>query len=337
MVDYQEKIKELEKRIQELEYLNDQLESAIERANQIAFDAEMARFELDLIFNTADNGLCVIDKEFRIIKVNRSFAQLFKIDPNKIINKPCTDVLKMNDCGTERCPLSIILSGKTETESDVVLRNEHGESIYLMRTATPYRDPSGEILGALLSFKDITPRKKLEDKLRELATTDALTGILNRREFLDRTNNEFEKAKRYKHQLSMITLDIDDFKKINDTYGHDVGDMVLKALADIGKSTIRKIDIFGRLGGEEFGITLPETGPDGAYHIAERLRKNVQEYTLSLNNGREIRFTISIGIGFLNKDIKSIQELYKQSDMALYRAKLLGKNRVETYTNSIGG
>lgn len=137
MVDYQEKIKELEKRIKELEYLNAQLESAIGRANKIAFDAETARLELDLIFNTVDEGLCVINKDFRIVKINRSFARLFNLDPDKIINKNCAHILKMDDCNTENCPLHIVLNGIEETESDVIFKNQKGENLFLMRTATP--------------------------------------------------------------------------------------------------------------------------------------------------------------------------------------------------------
>jgi diguanylate cyclase (GGDEF)-like protein len=192
-------------------------------------------------------------------------------------------------------------------------------------------DPSGDILGILLSFKDITHRKRMEERLFQLATTDGLTGILNRREFLDRSETEFERAKRFNHELSMITMDIDNFKKINDTYGHDVGDKVLKELANIGKSVIRKVDIFGRLGGEEFGITLPETSANGAYKLAERLRKSIQDHHVQLTNGQKLNFTVSIGIASVQKGVNSLEDLMKLSDIALYKAKRLGKNRVETY------
>jgi len=180
-------------------------------------------------------------------------------------------------------------------------------------------------------LQNITRRKAMEDELRKLATTDPLTGLANRRAFFEKAGQMRLHAIRYQHSLSVMMLDIDHFKLINDTFGHDIGDDILKLVSDIMSQSLRDVDILGRLGGEEFAIVLPETGLSDAVAAAERIRASVEAFKLQTNQG-EIDVKISIGVVLFCADDESIEALLKKADNLLYRAKERGRNRVEQET-----
>ncbi|HNB90249.1 MAG TPA: diguanylate cyclase [Plasticicumulans sp.] len=186
----------------------------------------------------------------------------------------------------------------------------------------------GRYLGHIAYVQDITGRKQLELELRRLATTDSLTGILNRGSFLDRTAEEIARARRYGRPLSLIVLDLDDFKTINDRFGHPVGDQCLRAFAETGTACLRRADRLGRLGGEEFAALLPETGLPAALGAAERIREHVQRLRVPLGDGLDTGFTVSAGVTLLSDHHQSIEQLLAAADRALYRAKAEGRNRV---------
>lgn len=166
-------------------------------------------------------------------------------------------------------------------------------------------------------------------ELERLATTDPLTGALNRRAFLQAAEREVERARRYGHGLSVIMIDLDHFKRINDTFGHASGDAALRHFTTEAQALCRITDILGRLGGEEFAVLLPETDADAAVGLAERLRTG--SWTLSLPDGTQtITFSISLGIASLTSLATGagIEEMLRQADRALYQAKAGGRNRV---------
>lgn len=172
--------------------------------------------------------------------------------------------------------------------------------------------------------RDITERRRSEAMLRQLATTDALTGIFNRRQFNISLEAEIRRAQRYPTPLALILFDIDHFKRINDVFGHPVGDQVLKHLADLVRGKIREHDIFARWGGEEFVILTPGNGADGARELAEKLRKEMEKYPFPEAG----TVTSSFGVSGLLADDKA-EDLLKRVDEALYQAKEMGRNRVE--------
>ncbi|MCM8820993.1 MAG: GGDEF domain-containing protein [Candidatus Omnitrophica bacterium] len=172
---------------------------------------------------------------------------------------------------------------------------------------------------------DITKQKKLEKELKILAATDELTGLWNRRHFIHQGNHEFERALRYNTPFSLILLDIDWFKKINDSYGHLAGDMVLKKLSRIVLNNLRELDVCARIGGDEFGIILTNTDISGALALAERLRKSVEKKTF-VYEVNKFNTTISIGITEYKKVFTSFEEMFKMVDIALYEAKRKGRN-----------
>ncbi len=168
-------------------------------------------------------------------------------------------------------------------------------------------------------------------QLYELAITDSLTKLFIRRHFDYLFDCEIKRSTRYKHPISLLMMDIDNFKTINDTYGHQVGDEALKKIADVIRGTIRKIDMPCRYGGEEFALILPETHKKHAKKISERLRKNISEIVVKTPEGLEISPTISIGISNFPIDSQDKEELMRFADKALYFAKNMGKNCVAEY------
>ncbi|MCA9778677.1 MAG: diguanylate cyclase, partial [Candidatus Eremiobacteraeota bacterium] len=176
--------------------------------------------------------------------------------------------------------------------------------------------------------QEIKERIRAQEELRVLATTDSLTGASNRRHFLELSEKEFDRVRRYPAPLSALMLDADHFKSINDTYGHDVGDQVLQALSRTILSGLRSTEIFGRLGGEEFAVALPSTGLEGASIVAERLRRSVEELEVPVD-GKVVCFTISVGVAEVTDEDASFAAVLSRADQALYRAKSGGRNKVE--------
>lgn len=184
----------------------------------------------------------------------------------------------------------------------------------------------------VVSFTDITELKQYTYELKYQATHDNLTKLYNRQKLNDDFNKEILREERYKHGLSLIMLDIDNFKQINDTYGHDVGDVVLKDISALILKSIRKTDIASRWGGEEFMILLPETSLDNSITIAQTLRKNVENFNF---NGVEESVTISLGVAVFKNGIDCRDTIVKNVDLALYKAKECGKNQVIKYDNMV--
>ena len=172
---------------------------------------------------------------------------------------------------------------------------------------------------------NITQRKRMEDELRRLATTDTLTGVSNRRYLLEQADNEIRRARRYGHHLTVLVLDVDNFKRVNDTYGHSVGDQVLRLIARACADNLRESDIFGRTGGEEFVAVLPETDPERARPLADRLRRAVADLDLpAALTGHPV--TVSIGGAGLEEG-DNVDTLIGRADRGLYAAKRNGRNR----------
>ena len=166
-------------------------------------------------------------------------------------------------------------------------------------------------------------------QLKLLASIDSLTQLYNRRYFHEISNHIFSLAKREEKELSIIMLDIDKFKLINDTYGHQIGDDALVFVARTLQENIRKSDIACRYGGEEFVLLLPNTAKEDAFKIAQKIREKIEQSSLQVNINQEVRFTISLGVSQIDckKDI-ALETVIKRADEALYEAKNSGRNKV---------
>jgi diguanylate cyclase (GGDEF)-like protein/PAS domain S-box-containing protein len=177
-------------------------------------------------------------------------------------------------------------------------------------------------------IRDISERRAVELELQRLATTDGLTGLLNRRAFTGEGERLVALARRYGHPLSVMILDADKFKSVNDNHGHPVGDQVLQALARAIEGVLRQTDVFGRLGGEEFGVVLPETDASGATRLGTRLLEAVRACRVPLPQG-ELGFTVSLGIAVLGPAPDGLESALRRADGALYQAKQGGRDRLQ--------
>ncbi len=198
---------------------------------------------------------------------------------------------------------------------------------WLFCTAAPLTDNSGEITGAIETVQDITEQKLAAERYREMSITDSLTKLYNSRHFFRQLGYEVERAKRYNTPLSLILLDIDNFKGYNDAYGHLEGDEALKVLADILRKDLRVSDTVYRYGGEEFTLLLPETDSERALIAAERLRSDFAQRVLTPLPGSEVHMTISVGVSQYYP-LETPPEFLKRADEGMYHAKAEGKNRV---------
>lgn len=217
---------------------------------------------------------------------------------------------------------------------------EPGIRFYL---GVPLRTPDGHNIGTLCAVDD-KPRAASDDQvallqdlarlvideleLRQIATRDSLTGILTRRAFERDANQALQRARRYDRPLGCIALDVDHFKAVNDTYGHAAGDTVLCAIVERCRSIVRAVDIFGRVGGEEFAIIVPDTDLAGTMPVAERVRQAIADSAVPIGSGM-LRITASLGVAILATHHPDLPALLRDADDALYAAKQAGRNRVE--------
>lgn len=280
---------------------------------------------------SAYDAIVMVDTNGFVSFWNDAAEQLFGYQENEALGRKIHDLIAVENDKTqaEKGMYQFAMTGKGPVIGaihETTARRKDGTMIPVERSISGFR--LGDAWYAVATIRDITERKATEAKLRELATTDSLTGLNNRRRFMELAEREFTRSMRYQRPLALYMLDIDHFKIVNDTHGHDVGDQVLRSLAETAVIALRGADILGRLGGEEFGVLLPETDEQAAIEVAERLRMSIEHTSIPINNGEELKITVSLGVAVLGKNINSIAEMLKRADVALYEAKQSGRNRV---------
>ena len=229
--------------------------------------------------------------------------------------------------------IDTVLSEDRVFETEIVMKSQGNRTFWASLTGS--RLEFGGIESIFISVMDITNRKRIQQELERLATTDSLTGLYNRRSFFEFANKELRRAVRYKQPMALIMLDLDHFKAINDTYGHQVGDTVLRRFAELLKYNLREEDLMGRIGGEEFCAILVSSEEQGAYLVAERIRKRWMEESFDLLE-RQVTFTVSIGISIMLNERESIEEVMERADVGLYSAKRSGRNCVIVHSAEVG-
>jgi diguanylate cyclase (GGDEF)-like protein len=275
----------------------------------------------DLIFEGMQDGVMVMDVQGRLADMNRAMRSVF---PGIDIKEPLAEARMSNTASPEllhlfTCPDS----GEMEYQSE-----PKGGSPIFHVTATPLKNRSGKVLGKLVNFHDVSDLKELQRKFEFLASHDVLTGLYNRRYLNEVLAKEIEKANREQGALSLIMLDLDHFKQVNDLYGHEAGDKVLGAVGAICAHQVGRAGrryTVGRFGGEEILMILPGAPLVEAYEVAEKTRKSLEGLRLR-HEGFDIRITASFGVAGLKSGCDNLKDLLIAADRALYRAKASGRN-----------
>jgi len=301
-------------------------------------DYELQHALVNAIIDSSPDGILVVDENATIVSHNQKFVEIWGIpsdrlrgaEPGTAIGADDSPILAYNlsQVKDEQAFLARVkmLYDNPQLKDQCEIELKDGRT--LERHSTVLYNDDGVYLGRVWFFRDISLQKKTESNLRDLADHDPLTGIPNRRYFVERANQEFARTKRRLTPLSIAVMDVDFFKQINDLNGHAVGDEVLKSLCKAGEKLLRKADIFARIGGEEFAVLLPDTNLDVAVVLAERLRQSIAGSKFSLSSG-ELNCTVSIGVAMLKSTDTCIDDCLVRADGAMYKAKQNGRNRVE--------
>lgn len=293
----------------------------IEQHNEIILNDNML-FDLSVV------PQMIVNQDRVIIRVNKKFKELFGYENDDILGKR-TLVLTPSEERFDEYRQYFTQTKEGIFKSEELEYKKSDNSLFWTKLEGIQIHERDDDILILWSFIDIDKEVKYREKLKELASVDPMTGLYNRRFFMTSSSNILELAHRDMSDTSVIMLDIDKFKNINDTYGHQVGDEVIIALSDILKKYTRQSDIICRFGGEEFLILLPKTKIEGAVIIAEKLRSCLEKNEIKLSNNETLQFTTSFGVSQVDiKNDKNIESTIKRADAALYEAKNGGRNRV---------
>ncbi|ABI55519.1 diguanylate cyclase [Alkalilimnicola ehrlichii MLHE-1] len=296
----------------------------ISRRKALEAEARAAQASLEAIIEHSPVGLLFLDGERRILHCNPAFLRMTGYRAEEVLGRTTAFLYTSHTDyeATGEAVYPVLRQGRTsEIEREFVRAD--GEVITVSLLGRPL-DPCDLSQGFVWVLQDISERKALQDALEREATFDQLTGALNRRRIEQALAREMERSNRHGDALSVALLDVDHFKRVNDQYGHNVGDRVLQTLIRRCKENLRAVDLIGRWGGEEFLIVLPDTDRHSALQLAERLRARIAERARADTHG----VTVSLGLASFRPG-EGLDQLVKRADDALYRAKDRGRNRVE--------
>lgn len=319
-------------------------ERLVNKLKTTLVESERARIYLEHVMESMGDGMVVIDRDYTVVQANSAAAASLGVGKQEMTGRKCYEVIHREGapCRSPHviCPIPAVF----ERGETVKVLHTHGDTAknerYMEITASPLKDRSGETFAMVETYRDIMEKKvddalvnlvkKLNDAqthLKHMADTDELTGLKNRRSIMERLEEEFQRAKRSHRPLSLIMLDIDHFKRINDAHGHLFGDFVLTTIAARIKESLRKHDILGRIGGEEFLIVAPDSGAEESVHVAERVRRSVSAKPIG-DKTAEVSVTLSAGVTVMTAQDASADAVFSRADTALYKAKDEGRNRV---------
>jgi len=298
-------------------------EIEVRRQSEEALATSEKRFRS--IFEESKDAIVNTDTKGNIFMLNPAGMELFGLTDHDLESKNFQDFYV--DPAMARQFSATILDQGYVRDFGVKLYGKGGKVFDCLMTITAKLSADETMIAYEGIIRDVTPFKKMEEELRRLATIDSLTGINNRRSFMDLAQKEMNRSKRYKNPFSLIMLDIDHFKKVNDTYGHSTGDQVLTESCGICLKTIRASDIIGRLGGEEFAIAVVESDMKAAVILAERIRKAVASHTVTFGDAK-IGVTVSLGVAQIRPDC-DLNSILERADTAVYQAKGNGRNQVK--------
>ncbi|MDD5175566.1 MAG: diguanylate cyclase [Sterolibacterium sp.] len=312
--------------------------AAAEQQIDLMFALRESKKKLQTLVDTALDAVVMMDSEGRITGWNRQASQIFGWSQENILGQSIhTTIIPPRYRDAHILGLKHFLSSGAGPFMNKIVEihalHHDGHEFPVELAIAPVMTEGKPEFNAFI--RDITERKRAEAELREMATTDFLTGLANRRHFIDKMIDELARLQRLDTPYAaVLMLDLDHFKHINDTHGHAVGDAMLRHFATLMRGELRRIDTVGRVGGEEFAIILPGASSDEAKIFAERLRQKVETTPLT-QDGQVIPITVSIGIAVMKATDASADTPLTRADEALYRAKENGRNRVEIAARTI--
>lgn len=291
-------------------------------------EAEEEMALLRAAVNAAASGIVITDTNAIIRWANPAFAELTGYSVEEAIGRKPKELVRsgLQDRSFYDNLWATITAGQV-WRGELVNKRKDDSLYHESLIIAPVPDRRGVIRHYVAIKEDISARKVLEARLIELARTDSLTGLPNRRAFMEGLRHELERMRRGGHPPSVLMVDIDFFKRVNDQYGHAAGDKVLKAVAAIIRDEVRSTDALGRIGGEEFAVATSDSPPDTVGELAERLRGAVAATTFDSGEGRQLHVTLSIGVATARRD-DTADTILSRADAALYDAKSSGRNRV---------
>jgi diguanylate cyclase (GGDEF)-like protein/PAS domain S-box-containing protein len=290
--------------------------------------------KLSRVIEQSSNGVIIVDTNHQIEYVNPAFTTMTGYSFEEVVGQSVED--SKQAIGLTEVDPSVWdkLAAGELLEHEVHYKKKTGEAYWERLVLASIRSSEGGISHFAIIKEDITLKKMAADELREIAISDPLTGLYNRRHFFSEAERAFQHVLRYKEPLTVLMIDVDHFKNINDTHGHQVGDEVLKALGMRLRHSVRAADTIGRYGGEEFAIVMPVTQVSAAQLMAERLCKRLAEEPVQTLHG-PLNLTVSIGVAaYALENDRSLSDVLAKADQALYAAKAAGRNRVEVWSQT---
>jgi diguanylate cyclase (GGDEF)-like protein/PAS domain S-box-containing protein len=294
-------------------------------------DLLQGNLDMETLFESMPVAMALTDREGRLLLVNRKMALLSGQDVSDLIGRNVEEV------GKEAAENIKYEFRMFDAGLDVPNRELKIGDKVCYASVKPVRDSAGLTVGVMAALTDITKQKQIERKLSEankqlklLADNDPLTNLLNSRAYYEACERMMSIALRHNNPFSVLFVDLDHFKKINDTYGHHVGDLFLKSVSACISETCRDSDLIGRVGGEEFSLFLPETDISGAMIFAEKLRANIEQLLPPVGTDKNTGITASIGVASKLIHHKAIVDIQRDADHAMDHAKHKGRNRVSS-------
>ncbi len=282
------------------------------------------------IFEAAGVGVVLLDMGFRALESNPLIERMLGYSSQELAATTFSDLAPTGDATVSALLAAVVEKGREHQEDEAQFQHKNGSLVWANFTASLMRDGSGAPEYVVATLEDISDRKDLEAQLKHHAFHDPLTKLANRTLFADRVDQALRRSRRNPAPLSVLFLDLDDFKNVNDTMGHSAGDQLLRVLANRLSSSLREDDTAARLGGDEFAILLEGADQHAAVEIARRLLSKLREPLDLQGNNLEVNFSIGIATGTSNS---KADDLMRNADTAMYEAKKRGRNRYEIFAD----
>lgn len=288
-----------------------------------------------LAFDHAPIGMALVALDGRFLRVNRSLCEIVGYPADRLMSLGFQDITHPDDLATDLDLLSEVLEGRRRTyQLEKRYVDANGRTVWVMLNVSLVRSSSGEPRYFISQIEDVTDRRAMLERLEYLATHDEMTGLFNRRRFDEELTRQVTYAKRYGREGAVLMLDLDSFKEINDSLGHQVGDQLVRRVADRLRSRVRESDVIARIGGDEFALYLPETDANGAANVARDILRRIAEEPVVLG-AMPLWTRASIGIAMYDPTGEDTAgELLMRADTAMYEAKAQGGHRFVLHGSS---